>query len=76
MVSLLCCHLNYNVIVLVVYNVGAQCDANTFDGERCVFGALTDEIRNILVKDYKVISRKVVQRRDYDEFLRKYVSMP
>ena len=51
---------------------GAICDASTFDGERCVFGALTDEIRNILLRDYKVISRKVAQRRDYDEFLRKY----
>ena len=37
-----------------------------------MYGALTDEIRNILVRDYKVINRKVVQRRDYDEFLRMY----
>ena len=24
---------------------GAICDANTFDGERCVYGALTNEIK-------------------------------
>lgn len=50
---------------------GARCEANTFDGERCVYGALTSEIRNILLKDYLVISSKIIQRNDFDEFLRK-----
>ena len=51
---------------------GARCDANTFDGERCIYGALTPEIKNILLKDYLVISSKVIQRNDFDEFFRKY----
>jgi hypothetical protein len=55
----------------LVRPLGARCEANTFDGERCVYGSLTPEIRNILVKDYVVITSKIIQRNDYDEFLRK-----
>lgn len=49
---------------------GAQCKAQTFDGERILYGALTNEIRNKL-KNYKVISSRVVVRDEYEEFLRK-----
>lgn len=32
---------------------------------------MTDDIRRLLVKEYNVISKKVIRRNDYDEFLRK-----
>ncbi|XP_054162101.1 ankyrin repeat and BTB/POZ domain-containing protein 1-like [Oppia nitens] len=64
----LCGHTN---VVRYLLKSGARCEANTFDGERCVYGALTPEIRNILLKDYLVITSKTIQRNHYDEFLRK-----
>ena len=51
---------------------GAKCEANTFDGERCVYGALTDDIRNLL-RSYKAISNRLMRRDLFDEFLRKSV---
>ena len=51
---------------------GAKCEANTFDGERCVYGALTDDIRNLL-RSYKAISNRLMRRDLFDEFLRKWV---
>nr|CAH0100088.1 unnamed protein product [Daphnia galeata] len=53
---------------------GAQCKAQTFDGERILYGALTNEIRNKL-KNYKVISSRVVVRDEYEEFLRKLIDL-
>ncbi|CAF5120228.1 unnamed protein product, partial [Rotaria sp. Silwood1] len=32
----------------------ARCEANTFDGERCRYGALNDTIRTLL-KNYNVL---------------------
>ncbi|KAH7638680.1 hypothetical protein HUG17_2713 [Dermatophagoides farinae] len=64
----LCGHLN---VVRFLLEHGAKCDIKTFDGERCVYGALTDDIRKLLLKEYKIISKKVIRRNDYDEFLRK-----
>jgi ankyrin repeat/BTB/POZ domain-containing protein 1 len=49
---------------------GALCEAQTFDGERILYGALTNEIRNKL-RNYKVLSSRVVVRDEYEEFLRK-----
>ncbi|UJR30013.1 hypothetical protein I4U23_017558 [Adineta vaga] len=49
---------------------GARCQANTFDGERCRYGALTDAIRTLL-KNYNVLTTRTVKRNTYDEFLRK-----
>lgn len=63
----LCGHIN---IVRYLLKSGARCEANTFDGERCLYGSLTIEIRNIL-KNNKVVSSKLVERGHYDEFLRK-----
>jgi len=51
---------------------GARCEAQTFDGERILYGALTNEIRNKL-RTYKVTTSRLVARDDYEEFLRKYV---
>lgn len=49
---------------------GARCEAQTFDGERILYGALTNEIRNKL-RNYKVVTSRVVVRDEYEEFLRK-----
>uniref|UniRef100_A0AAY4BCE9 BTB domain-containing protein n=1 Tax=Denticeps clupeoides TaxID=299321 RepID=A0AAY4BCE9_9TELE len=46
----------------------AVCEANTFDGERCLYGALSDAIRRLL-KEYKRITAKAMQRDYYDHFL-------
>lgn len=47
---------------------GAKCEANTFDGERCLYGALSDSIRRLL-KEYKRITAKAMQRDYYEHFL-------
>lgn len=49
---------------------GARCEANTFDGERCLYGALTDQIRKVLL-DYKIVTSQTMRRDAYDEFLRR-----
>ena len=43
----LCGHLE---VVQYLLTSGAVCDSNTFDGERCVYGALTDSIRKLLLE--------------------------
>ncbi|CAF4337261.1 unnamed protein product, partial [Adineta steineri] len=48
----------------------ARCQANTFDGEHCRYGALTDTIRTLL-KNYNVLTARTTRRNTYDEFLRK-----
>lgn len=50
---------------------GAKCEAQTFDGERIFYGALTNEIRNKL-RNYKVVTSSTLARDNYEEFLRKY----
>ena len=49
-------------------HTGAKCEANTFDGERCMYGSLNDSIRRLL-KEYKCITAKTMQRDYYDHFL-------
>lgn len=44
--SSLCGHLK---IVELLLKRGAVCDRDTFQGARCIYGALTDEIRDLLV---------------------------
>lgn len=44
--SSLCGHIK---IVELLLQRGAVCDRDTFEGARCVYGALTDEIRDLLV---------------------------
>uniref|UniRef100_A0ABM5FJQ7 Ankyrin repeat and BTB/POZ domain-containing protein 1 isoform X3 n=1 Tax=Pogona vitticeps TaxID=103695 RepID=A0ABM5FJQ7_9SAUR len=48
----------------------AKCEANTFDGERCLYGALSDTIRRVL-KEYKQITAKCMKRDYYDVFLQR-----
>ncbi|XP_028398394.1 ankyrin repeat and BTB/POZ domain-containing protein 1-like isoform X2 [Dendronephthya gigantea] len=54
----------------MLYFVGSRCEANTFDGERCLYGALTDNIRRILQR-YNAINSNCMRRESYDEFLRR-----
>ena len=49
---------------------GAVCDSSTFDGERCVYGALTDAIRKLLL-DHKMLTSVTKRREAYTEFLRR-----
>lgn len=49
---------------------GARCEANTFDGERCLYGALSDAIRRAL-RDYKQVTASCRQRDYYDDFLQR-----
>ena len=53
---------------------GARCAPNTFDGERCLYAALTDKIRNLL-KSYKAITSECMRRDSYREFLRRYTML-
>lgn len=47
-----------------------MCDSNTFEGERCVYGALTDTIRKLLL-DHKMLTTVTKRREAYTEFLRR-----
>lgn len=49
---------------------GARCEANTFDGERCLYGALSDPIRRAL-RDYKQVTASCRRRDYYDDFLQR-----
>jgi len=49
---------------------GAICDANTFDGERCVYGALTNEIKKLLL-GHRMLTSSTMRREAYTEFLRR-----
>ena len=44
-------NVNHETTILKLCFVlsGAMCDANTFDGERCVYGALTNQIRFVFI---------------------------
>ncbi|KAL8620406.1 hypothetical protein ACOMHN_055487 [Nucella lapillus] len=64
------CLCGHRQIVQYLLEHGAKCEANTFDGERCVYGALTDEIRNLL-RGYKAVSNQLMRRDGFEEFLRK-----
>ena len=63
----LCGHLELVKYLLVN---GAVCDSSTFDGERCVYGALTDAIRKLLL-DHKMLTTVTKRREAYTEFLRR-----
>ena len=62
----LCGHLE--VVRYLLIN-GAVCDSSTFDGERCVYGALTDAIRKLLL-DHKMLTATTKRREAFSEFLR------
>jgi len=68
----LCGHLE---LVKFLLSRGAVCDASTFDGERCVYGALTNEIRKLLL-DHKMLTPTTMRREAYTEFLRRLLANP
>uniref|UniRef100_A0A8C6EKF0 Ankyrin repeat and BTB domain containing 1 n=1 Tax=Microcebus murinus TaxID=30608 RepID=A0A8C6EKF0_MICMU len=49
---------------------GARCEANTFDGERCLYGALSDAIRRAL-RDYKQVTSSCGRRDCFRDFLQR-----
>ena len=57
-------------LVGLFLSTGARCEANTFDGERCLYGALNNEIRNLL-RSYKAVTTNIIRRDNYHEFLRR-----
>ncbi len=59
------CLCGHTDLVQYLLQNGARCDANTFDGERCQYGALTDQIRNIL-RNFKINTIRLDQ---FDFFL-------
>ncbi|XP_064309829.1 ankyrin repeat and BTB/POZ domain-containing protein 1 isoform X2 [Phalacrocorax carbo] len=64
------CLCGHEELVRYLLANGAKCEANTFDGERCLYGALSDAIRRLL-KEYKQITAKCMKRDYYDVFLQR-----
>ncbi|XP_022081189.1 ankyrin repeat and BTB/POZ domain-containing protein 1-like [Acanthaster planci] len=64
------CLCGHKEVVSYLLENGAQCEAKTFDGERCLYGALTDEIRDML-KSRKVVKTGKARRDGFQEFLRR-----
>uniref|UniRef100_A0A6J0U338 Ankyrin repeat and BTB/POZ domain-containing protein 1 isoform X1 n=1 Tax=Pogona vitticeps TaxID=103695 RepID=A0A6J0U338_9SAUR len=64
------CLCGHEELVRYLLASGAKCEANTFDGERCLYGALSDTIRRVL-KEYKQITAKCMKRDYYDVFLQR-----
>lgn len=64
------CLCGHQQVVEYLIGVGARCEANTFDGERCLYGALTDDIRRVLTQ-HNLVTAHTIRRDAYDEFLRR-----
>ncbi|XP_047457355.1 ankyrin repeat and BTB/POZ domain-containing protein 1 [Mugil cephalus] len=62
------CLCGHEELVQYLLASGAKCEANTFDGERCMYGSLNDSVRRML-KDYKCVSVRAMQREDFNYFL-------
>ncbi|XP_053576797.1 ankyrin repeat and BTB/POZ domain-containing protein 1 isoform X1 [Bombina bombina] len=64
------CLCGHEELVRYLLANGAKCEVNTFDGERCLYGALNDTIRRVL-KEYKQVTSRCMQRDYYDDFLQR-----
>ncbi|KAM4610008.1 ankyrin repeat and BTB/POZ domain-containing protein 1 [Polymixia lowei] len=62
------CLCGHEEVVQYLLARGAKCEANTFDGERCMYGSLNDSVKRLL-KDYKCISAQTMQRDYFAYFL-------
>uniref|UniRef100_A0A673A5H1 BTB domain-containing protein n=1 Tax=Sphaeramia orbicularis TaxID=375764 RepID=A0A673A5H1_9TELE len=62
------CLCGHEELVQYLLASGAKCEANTFDGERCLYGSLSDAIRRLL-KDYNCVTTCPMQRDDFSHFL-------
>lgn len=63
----LCGHIE---IVQLLMSHGAKCSPATFEGERCLYGALTNEIKDLLV-DASQISAHLMLRDEFSEHMRR-----
>ncbi|KAI8149563.1 BTB/POZ protein [Fennellomyces sp. T-0311] len=61
------CLCGHYEVVKFLLESGAQCDPNTFTGERCLYGALNDKIRRLL-RSYK-FSTAINENQPYLQFL-------
>ncbi|XP_075852057.1 ankyrin repeat and BTB/POZ domain-containing protein 1 [Microcebus murinus] len=64
------CLCGHEELVLYLLANGARCEANTFDGERCLYGALSDAIRRAL-RDYKQVTSSCGRRDCFGDFLQR-----
>ncbi|XP_029774068.1 ankyrin repeat and BTB/POZ domain-containing protein 1 isoform X2 [Suricata suricatta] len=64
------CLCGHEELVRYLLANGARCEANTFDGERCLYGALSDAIRRAL-HEYKQVTASCRRRDYYDDFLQR-----
>ncbi|XP_029291024.1 ankyrin repeat and BTB/POZ domain-containing protein 1 [Cottoperca gobio] len=62
------CLCGHDELVQYLLASGAKCEANTFDGERCMYCCLNDSLRHLL-KEYKCITIRAMQRDDFNYFL-------
>ncbi|CAG11294.1 unnamed protein product, partial [Tetraodon nigroviridis] len=62
------CLCGHEELVEYLLASGAKSEANTFDGERCMYGSLNDSIRRLL-KEYKCVSVSAMKRGDVAYFL-------
>uniref|UniRef100_A0A1I7YZ67 BTB domain-containing protein n=1 Tax=Steinernema glaseri TaxID=37863 RepID=A0A1I7YZ67_9BILA len=64
------CLCGHKAVVQLLLESGASCNADTYDGERCLHGALTIEIRNLL-KKFQICAKNVRSRTTYHQFMSK-----
>jgi len=64
------CLCGHEEVVKYLLDNGSRCEANTFDGERCLYAAHNDNIKKTLIK-YKQVSAHVMRRDSFSEFLRR-----
>ncbi|XP_055354902.1 ankyrin repeat and BTB/POZ domain-containing protein 1-like isoform X2 [Paramacrobiotus metropolitanus] len=63
------CLCGHRALVEYLLQHGARCEADTFDGERALYGALTEDIRRLLLQ-HKAVTKHILRRNEYEEFLR------
>ena len=63
----LCGHIE---IVKILLNNGAKCAPSTFEGERCLYGALTNDIKDLLVAASQINSN-LMSRDEFSEHMRR-----
>lgn len=62
------CLCGHEEVVQYLLASGAKCEANTFEGERCMYGSLSDTIQRLL-KEYNCISSCHMQQEAFSHFL-------
>lgn len=63
------CLCGYEELVQYLLANGAKGEANTVNGERCMYGSLNESVCRLL-KDYKCISARAMRRGDFRYFMR------